>query len=336
MQSLRHASAIAALLASAAAQTVTATATGSISCSATTLAGGATTQSLPPGSPLPNGTSISTQSLSSVSIGVLLNPAPGTAARYSISESSTAFANTYPPFSSGSSNTSCQTVLALTANPPAVLRLLCTWTHSAGGPFSGTYGSVAVDIGNDGTADWGPSPYAGLPGPNAGLTAQATFFVLAGATPTLIGTNSQTGAFNIGGGLSSGGTWSSQLVIDVSPSPPPRCSATAYSTECGATLTMMDLGAGSMQFTGAINFYTGDPALLVLGLQPQTAPLPFSANCSLLVVPFATLYSANGSPWLLGPPPPLPGNWTFDVQSLHFHAPGSLVFASGGLQIICQ
>src|SRR5262245_31528544 len=206
MQSTCCTFAITVLLASAAAQTVTATATGSIACSATTIPGGQTSQFLPAGSPLPNGTAIST-SMSSVSIGLVLNPAPGTAARYTISESSSEF-TILTPSSSGGSNTSCQTVLALTANPPTLLRLLCSWTHSAA-PVAGT-GWLAVDIGNDGTTDWRASP-------SPGLTTQATLFVFAGATPTLIGTNSGTVAYNLFP-TSSSSTWSSQFVIDVSPS----------------------------------------------------------------------------------------------------------------------
>jgi hypothetical protein len=328
MKSTLHAFVIAVLLSSASAQTVTATATGFIACSESTTASGTMTQSLPPGSPLPNGTAIAT-SLSSVFIGLLLNPAPGTAARYSISESSSVYVTSYPPFHNDSGATSCQTVLALTANPPTLLRVLCSWTHSPTALFlpPGT-GSVIVDIGNDGTLDWQPDV-------RSGLTTQATFFVFAGATPALIGTRSNTYAnyFPLGAIA----TWSSQLVIDVSPSPPPRCTATSYSTACGAALSMMDLGAGSMQFTGEVLYAgTRSAAMLVLGLQQQTSPLPFSANCFLLVVPFATSYSANGSPWLLGPPPPLPGTWTFDVQTVHLGLALSQLVASNPLQVTCQ
>jgi hypothetical protein len=297
-------------------QSVTATATGSISATATTPNA---TQSLPPGSPLPNGATVSALNLASVLIGIASNPTPSILARYSIAEVSTAI---YP---SGSSTTAA-TVLALTSAAPVQALLRVTWTHNYGSADVGTM-SAAIDIGNDGSIEWQepgsePSPL------------DVTFAVTLGPTPTLIRTVSSTASSSL---LLYIQSCYSQLEITVEPQP--RCIASWLSATCGAALGLRDAGSGLMTLTPAIAHNPlNDPVLLVLGTQLQTTTLPFSSPCPLAIAPSADVLAFVG-------PAPLPswlldgtrliGPFAFYAQVLSLHG-GSLLLVSNPLSVSCQ
>jgi hypothetical protein len=327
MQATRFTFALVCLLGTLATQTVAVNATGALTCVATSTANGTTTQSLPPGSPLPNGTTISTQTMSSATIGLALNVSATVRARYSIAESSFAFHFwTTPPYDNGSSSTACGTVLAVSASQPMSALLRVTWTHSVDGPLNGST-SAAIDIGNDGVREWQANDSSPSP-------MQTTFVLALGPTPTLIGTQSGTAAYATYPFI--GTTSSSQLVLDIE-ARPPRCTASSYATPCGLSLSMTDAGGGILTFAPTLgNPAPGNPIALALGLQPQATPLPFGSNCMLVVVPLATALSLTGpSPpsWTLDGSAPI-GPYTFDVQVLHLDA-GQLL-GSNGLQVSCQ
>jgi hypothetical protein len=98
-----------------------------------------------------------------------------------------------------------------------------------------------------------------------------------------------------------------------------------------------DTGGGLLQIAPALaSSAPGDPVALVLGLQPQSAPLPFGSSCVLSVVPTASLISIVGTgpvSWTLDAHGPI-GPFAFDLQVLHLDA--GRLFASNALAVSCQ
>ena len=286
------------------------------------------TQSLPPGSPLTNGTSVAS-GLSSVSISLATSPSPTVLARFTVTESSNAnITVSYP----ASSSTSCAVVMSVATLQPMWAQLRFTWNFSVsvlGTPPWSTVLAFSVDYGNDGIVEF--TGNASAPSPQ--YTGQV---VLLGPTPTLIGVNSATGTLpNIFSPYSTS-TVSSQWMLEVLPVAA-RCLPASYGTPCGSTLSLTDTGGGILQIAPTLaSSAPGDPVALVFGLQQQITPLPFGSSCVLSVLPAVALISILGTgpvSWTLDAHAPI-GSFAFYLQVLHLDA-GNL-YASNPLAVSCQ